>query len=224
MISHEFYLYFAQTKGNTIGWKVTFRKWKLIDNRPSQPALTFRRRCRNMMLLSPKPVLCQRSLNSLRKRRLAEEENRSLLLWETTVICVSNLVLRGIILQPRTCSSPQRRPAHCLKCVANCTCQSVGLPEEYCKPRISWTEFVVLVEGNSEPFISSIRLWQVPCFVLQMRRVKVKRDSSARFKRCLSTPVSLPNWIPVGRKIQKHVHCAWQCSWRRISSSLSRRT
>ena len=31
----NFHLYFAQTKGNTIGWKMTFRKSKLIDNRPS---------------------------------------------------------------------------------------------------------------------------------------------------------------------------------------------
>ena len=31
----KFHLYFAETKGNTIGWKMTFRKTKLIDNRPS---------------------------------------------------------------------------------------------------------------------------------------------------------------------------------------------
>ena len=29
------HLFFAQTKGNTIGWKMTFRKSKLIDNRLS---------------------------------------------------------------------------------------------------------------------------------------------------------------------------------------------
>ena len=34
-ISHKFHLYFTQTKGNTIGWKMTFRKSKLIDNRLS---------------------------------------------------------------------------------------------------------------------------------------------------------------------------------------------
>ena len=38
----NFHLYFAQMKGNTIGWKVTFRKSKLIDNRPSWPALNLR--------------------------------------------------------------------------------------------------------------------------------------------------------------------------------------
>ena len=62
---------------------------------------------------------------------------------------------------------------------------------------------------KSEPLISSIRLCQAPCLVLQTRRVKVKRDSSARFKRCLPTSVSLPDWIPLARKIQKHVHCTW---------------
>ena len=31
----KFHLYFAQTKGNTIGWKMTLQKSKLIDNRPS---------------------------------------------------------------------------------------------------------------------------------------------------------------------------------------------
>ena len=35
IISHKFHLYFTQTKGNTIGWKMTFRKSKLIDNRLS---------------------------------------------------------------------------------------------------------------------------------------------------------------------------------------------
>ena len=64
------------------------------------------------MLLSPKPVLCRRLLNSLRKRRPAEEEHH-FLLWETTVVCdVWNFV-------PRTCFSPQSRWAHtqCSMCV-----------------------------------------------------------------------------------------------------------
>ena len=95
------YLYFAQTKVNTIGLKMTFRKWKFIHNRPGWPPLNFREKCGNTMLLLQKPMLCRRSLNSLR-RRPAEEENRFLLLWEITVVCVSNLDLRGIILEART--------------------------------------------------------------------------------------------------------------------------
>ena len=49
-------------------------------------------------------------------------------------------------------------------------------------------------------------LCQVPCLVVKTRRVKVtKRDSSSRFNRCLPTSVSSPYWIPLGRKIQRHV-------------------
>ena len=98
--------------------KIVFQKSKLIDNRPSWPALNFCWKCRNTMLLSLKSVLCRRLLNSLRKRRPAEEEHH-FLLWETTVVCVWNLVLRGIILKPRTCFSPQGTWAHmqCSMCV-----------------------------------------------------------------------------------------------------------
>ena len=32
-----------------------------------------------------------------------------------------------------------------------------------------------------------------------------ERDSIARFKRCFPTSVSSPDWIPLGKKIQKHV-------------------
>ena len=145
------------------------------------------------MLLLRKPMLCWGSLKSLRKRRMAEQENCFLLLWEITVICVSNVVLRGIRLEPRTCLSPQSRQA-CLMWLshlkADSTCESVGLPKACCELRIhvSWTEFVLLVEEKSKPFISCICLCQAPCLVLIMRRVKVKRDLSARFKRCLPTP------------------------------------
>ena len=70
----NFHLYFAQTKGNTIGWKMTFRK----------STLNFRGKCRD----TTKPMLCRRSLNSLRKRKPAKKENRFLLRWEITAFCV----------------------------------------------------------------------------------------------------------------------------------------
>ena len=76
--------------------------------------------------------------------------------------------------------------------------------------KIGRTEFVVLVEGKSEPFIRCINLRQAPCLVLKTRRVKVKRDSSAgssaAFQRRFLQVVSSPDWIPFGRQIQKHVH------------------
>ena len=73
------YLYFAQTKVNTIGLKMTFRKSKLIHNRPDWPPLNLRGKCGNTMLLLQKPVLCRRSLNSLWERRPTKEENCFLL-------------------------------------------------------------------------------------------------------------------------------------------------
>ena len=79
------------------------------------------------------------------------------------------------------------------------------LQREYYEPRICRTEFIVLVEAKWKPFFSCIRLCQASCLVLKTRRMKVKRDSSSRFKRCLPTSVSSPHWIPLGRKIQKHV-------------------
>ena len=83
---------------------MTFRKSKLIYNRPQKsgwPPLNFRRKFRNRMLLSQKirVISAIRSLNVLRKRRPAEMKNRFLLLWEIIVVCVSNLVLRGIRLE-----------------------------------------------------------------------------------------------------------------------------
>ena len=62
----------------SIGWKMTFLKSKLIDNRPSWPALNFRGKCRNTMLLSPRPVLCRRSLNSPRKEDRQRTSLRSM--------------------------------------------------------------------------------------------------------------------------------------------------
>ena len=147
----KFHLYFAQTKVNTIGWKMTFRKTKLIDNSPS---------------------------------------------WHLFRLCVKFGSQRD-----QTGTENLFQPSK----------QTRGLvwfsisQREYCEPRISRTEFIVLVEGKWKPFISCIRLCQAPCLVLKTRRVKVKRDSSARFKRCLPTSVSSPDWIPLGRKIRKHV-------------------
>ena len=54
--------------------------------------------------------------------------------------------------------------------------------------------FLVIVKGKSKPFISCVPLCQAPCLFLKRRRMKVP------------TSVSSPDWIPLGRKIQKHVH------------------
>ena len=109
-LSKNFHLYFAQTKRNTIGWKMTLQKLKLIDNRPSWPALAGN--------VETRQNLCyvEQSLSSLRKRKPAKEENSSLLMWEITVVCVvayskSNVDLKPIIMELKTCFSPQSRRA-----------------------------------------------------------------------------------------------------------------
>ena len=61
--------------------------------------------------------------------------------------------------------------------------------------KIGRTEFVVLEEGKSEPFIRCIRLCQAPCLVLKTRRVKVKRDSSAGLSAGLPTLVSIAGFF-----------------------------
>ena len=110
-------------------------------------------------------------------------------------LCVK-LVLRGIILEPRISFSPQSRRARLLWFShSRFTCERVGLPIEYCKPRIGRTEFIVLEEGKSEPFIRCIGLCQAPCLVLKTRRVKLKR-------RRFLCPIE----FHCIKKIQKHVH------------------
>ena len=106
----------------SIGWKMTFLKSKLIDNRPSWPALNFRGKCRNTMLLSPRPVLCRRSLNSPRKEDRQRTSLRSMAVLspaqasrgrkslspsvrDNCRLCVK-FGSQGIILRPRTCFSP----------------------------------------------------------------------------------------------------------------------
>ena len=96
----------------------------------------------------------------------------------TRFVCVSNLVLRGIRLVPRTCFSPQSRRGGSFDLVSQ---------REYCEPRISRSEFIVLVERKLKPFFSCICLCKASYLILKTRRVKVKRDSSARFH---SSPIS----------------------------------
>ena len=108
----------------SIGWKMTFLKSKLIDNRPSWPALNFAANvetrcsyrqdpcyvgdhwthqekktgrgpaCVAWRFCRPPLLLCAPNQNR-HATRLVEDENRFLLLWEITVVCVSNLVLKG---------------------------------------------------------------------------------------------------------------------------------
>ena len=53
-IPYKFLFVLRPYEGKYHWLKMTFRKLKLIDNRPSRPALNFRGKCRNTMLFSPK--------------------------------------------------------------------------------------------------------------------------------------------------------------------------
>ena len=53
---------------------------------------------------------------------------------------------------------------------------------------------LVLVEGKSVPLITCIRLYQAPCLVLETRREKVKRDSSAAFPHLFLRQIK---WLPI---------------------------
>ena len=118
----KFHLYFAQTKGNTIGWKMTFRKTKLIDNRPSWHPL---RLCDKFG--------SQGDQIGTKNVFQPSKQTRGLVWWSSRK---ENIAI---------------------------------------EPRISRTQFVVLVEGKRKAFISCIRLRQAPCLVLKTRRVRVKR-------------------------------------------------
>ena len=151
---------------------MTFRKSKLIDNRPRLPALNFRGKCRNMMFLSPTPVLCWRSLNSvnsLRKRRPAGEENLShslsLILWDITVVSVSNLVLRGIILKPRTCFS---------QALVWCKLRILRAEDKWGRVCSSCERKIRTLDH-----LYWFRLSQAPYSVLKTRRIRKWRESQA---------------------------------------------
>ena len=67
------------------------------------------------------------------------------------------------------------------------------------------------MEGKSEPIISCIDfvcVKHIVYLILKTRRVKVKRDSSAKFKTLPSRIgfFAQLNSAGMGRKIQKHVH------------------
>ena len=131
----NFHLYFAQTKGNTIGWKMTFRKLKLSDNRPSRPALNFRGKCRNTMLFSPKTRVMSAIAELTPKKKTGRgRKSLSPSVRDNCRLCgcsfkvkFGNLDLRPVILEPRTSFSPQSRRARLVlfwqSCVKVLACQ-----------------------------------------------------------------------------------------------------
>ena len=141
----NFHLYFAQTKGNTIGWKMTFQKSKLIDNRPSWYLLR----------------LCVK-FGSQGDQIGTENLFQPSMQTGSFVVILAKRILRAEDKSDRVCSS--------------CGRKMKTLHQLY--------SFVSSALFSSENRESESEEW---------------------LKRCLPTSVSSPDWILLGRKIQKHV-------------------
>ena len=123
----------------------------------------------------------------------------------TLFVCVTRLVLRGIRLVPRTCFSPQSRRGGSFdfssrkenklrtEDKSDQVCSSCGRKTKTLHQLYSFVSSA-LFSSENEKSESEAR----------------DGDSSAQFKRCLSTSVSSPNWIVLGRKNLET--CTWQCS------------
>ena len=140
----NFYLYFAQTKGNTIGWKMTFRRSKLIDNRPSWHLLR----------------LCVK-FDSQGDQIGTENLFQPSMQTGSFDVILAKRILRAEDKSDRVCSS--------------CGRTMKTLHQLY-------------------SFVSSL-----------FSSENWESESEEWLKRCLPTSVSSPDWILLGRKIQKHV-------------------
>ena len=138
----NFHLYFAHTKGNTIGWKMTFRKLKLIDNRPSWHPLR----------------LCFK-FGSQGDQIGTENLFQPLIQTGSFDVILAKRILRAEDKSDWVCSSWGR----------------------------TMNQLYIFV--SSALFSSENR----------------ESESEEWLKRCLPTSVSSPDWILLGRKIQKHV-------------------
>ena len=191
----KFSLYFTQTKGNTIGWKMTFRKLKLSDNRPSRPTLNFRGKCRNTMLcyeLTPKK-------KSGRGRKSLSPSVR-----DNCRLCGCSFKVKfgsqARHIGTENLFQPSKQKGSFGVILAK-LCESVGLPVKYC-------------EDKSDRVCSSCgrkirNLHQLFSFVSSalINFDNENSDSSEeRLKRCLPTSVSSPDRSPLSRKTQKQVH------------------
>ena len=115
----------------------------------------------------------------------------------TCFVCLTSLVFRGIRLVPRTCFSPQSRRGGLFDLVlAKRILRAEDKSHRICSP--CGRKMKTLHQLYS--FVSSA------LFSSENEKSESdERDSRARFKRCFPTSVSSPDWIPLGRKIQKHV-------------------
>ena len=187
----NFHLNFAQTKGNTIGWKMTFRKLKLSDNRPSRPALNFRGKCRNTMLFSPKTRVMS-AIAELTPKKKTGRGRRSLSpsVRDNCRLCGCSFKVKfgpqARHIGTENLFQPSKQKGSFGVILAK-LCESVGLPVKYC-------------EDKSDRLCSSCgrkirNLHQLLSFVSStlINSDNENSDSSEeRFKRCLQRRVPRP--------------------------------
>jgi len=130
-------------KGNTIGWKMTFRKSKLIDNRLSL-ALNFHGKVETWCSYCQIPCSVGDCWTHSEKKTSRGRKSLSPSVWDNCCLCVK-FGSQGIIFELRTSFSPQSRRAHLMWFSRSCMSESDGLPIEYCEPRIGRTEFQAVV-------------------------------------------------------------------------------
>ena len=184
---------------------MTFRKLKLIDNRPSRPALNFRGKCRNTMLFSPKTrVMSAIAELTPKKKTVRGRKSLSPSVRDNFRLCGCSFKVKfgsqARHIGTENLFQPSKQKGSFGVILAK-LCESVGLPVKYC-------------EDKSDRVCSSCgrkirNLHQLFSFVSSALINSDNEDidsSEERFKRCLPTSVSSPDRSPPSRKIQKQVH------------------
>ena len=182
-------------KGNTIGWKMTFRKSKLIDNRPIL-ALNFRRNVETHCSYCQNPMFCRWLLNSL----LEEDQQRMKIAFslgrDNCCLCVKFGSQGFIIIGTENLFQPSKQMGSfdviLVKLyvwkwwIANRVLRAMDRSD-----RVS----SCFVEGKSEPFIMCIRLCQRALFSSENEKSETEeRDSSAAFQRWFLCPIEF-HWV-----------------------------
>ena len=184
---------------------MTFRKLKLIDNRPSRPALNFRGKCRNTMLFSPKTRVMSAIAELTPKKKTGRgRKSLSPSVRDNCRLCGCSFRVKfgsqARHIATENLFQPSKQKGSFGVILAK-LCESVGLPVKYC-------------EDKSDRVCSSCgrkirNLHQLFSFVSSALINSENEDidsSEERFKRCLPTLVSSPDRSPLSRKIHKQVH------------------
>ena len=140
----NFHLYFAQTPRKILlaeKWRSGDQSW---SNSPSWPALILETRCsyrQNPCCVGDRWTYSEKT----EKKTSRGRNSLSPSLRDNCRLCVK-FGSQGDHIGTENLFQKKSKRALLMWFSKSCTCESVGLPIEYCKPRIGRTEFVVLVE------------------------------------------------------------------------------